>query len=63
MYKDLGMNDTVNDNYEFDFQSPKYADYMSSNMPSKHAVGMCKFYKQRAPNAFVNLDLFYSYHD
>ena len=24
---------------------------------------MCKFCKQRAANAFVNLDLFHSYHD
>ena len=26
MYEDLGMNNTVNDNHGFEFQSPKYAD-------------------------------------
>ena len=30
---------------------------------AKQAVGMCKFCKQRAANAFVNLDLFHSFHD
>ena len=30
---------------------------------AKQAVGMCKFCKQRAANAFVNIDLFHSYHD
>ena len=36
---------------------------MPSNMPIKQAVGMCKLYKQREADAFVNLDLFHSYHD
>ena len=30
---------------------------------AKQAVGMCKLCKQRAANAFVNPDLFHSYHD
>ena len=30
---------------------------------AKQAVGMCRFCKKRAANAFVNLDLFHSYHD
>ena len=29
----------------------------------KQAVGMCKFCKQTAANALVNLDLFHYYHD
>ena len=63
MYEDLWMNDTVYDknfNYGFEFQSPKNADACQG---IKQAVGMCKFFKQRAANAFVNPDLFHSYHD
>ena len=63
MYEDLGMNDIVYDknfNYGFEFQSPKNAD---TCQVIKQAVGMFKFCKQRAANAFVNLDLFHSYHD
>ena len=64
MYEDLGMNDTVNDknfNYGFEFQSPKYADACQIIcQASSRNVQICK---QRAANAFVNLDLFHSYHD
>ena len=52
---------TFNYGYTFEFQSPKYAD--TSQVTCQEAVGMCKFCKQRAANAFVNLDLFHSYHD
>ena len=47
-------------NYGFEFQSHKYADTCQVIC---QAVGMCKFCKQRAANAFVNLDLFHFYHD
>ena len=57
------MNDTVNDKNGFEFQSPKYADTCICQVYAKQAVGMHKFCKQRAANAFVNLDLFRSYHD
>ena len=46
-------------NYGFEFQSPKYAD--TYEVICQQAVGMCKFCKQRAANAFINLNLFHSY--
>ena len=49
-------------NYGFEFQSPKYADTCQVICQAS-SIGMCKFCKQRAANAFVNLDLFHSHHD
>ena len=48
-------------NYGFEFQSPKHADTCQVVcQASSRNVQICK---QRAANAFVNLDLFHSYHD
>ena len=47
--------------YGLNFRAPNIQIHVKQY--TKQAVGMCKFCKQRAANAFVNLDLFYSYHD
>ena len=44
------------------FRAPNMQIHVKKYAKQLQPVGMCKFCKQRAANAFVNLDLFYSHH-
>ena len=67
MYKDLGINDIVNDKncliVGLNFRAPnmQIATCQVICQAIYSAVGMYQFCKQRAANTFVILDLFHSY--